>query len=79
MRHFVEQLRHLFFQGTKRRRKHTRGMRRPGSRLCVSAFEDRVLLSANASGTLTGFVFVDHNGNGIKDALDGGIPVLKSP
>src|SRR5579884_86288 len=74
MRHFVQKLRYLISQGSSRRRKQAHSLRRLGQRLQVGAFEDRVLLSATASGTISGAVFVDHNGNGIKDALDVGVP-----
>jgi cyclophilin family peptidyl-prolyl cis-trans isomerase len=48
--------------------------RRPVRRLQLEALEDRTLLSANASGVVTGVAFVDSNQNGTRDPQEFVIP-----
>ena len=43
-------------------------------RLELEALETRALLSATASGVVTGFVFIDHNRNGIYDTGESKLP-----
>jgi cyclophilin family peptidyl-prolyl cis-trans isomerase len=51
-----------------------RGGRRPARRLELEVLEERSLLSANASADLTGFAFIDINGNGVRDAGEAVVP-----
>jgi hypothetical protein len=46
--------------------------RRP--RLLLETLEDRSLLSATASGVITGVAYVDGNQNGVRDPGEGGLP-----
>ncbi len=72
MRRFVAKVRQLFQQrGLSRKRSASR--RRLGVYLGVRAFEERMLLSANASGVITGTVFVDSNGSGRPGGFNGGV------
>jgi cyclophilin family peptidyl-prolyl cis-trans isomerase len=52
----------------------TRAPRRPRTRPRVEWLEDRSLLSANASGVLTGLAFVDSNGDGVREAREAVLP-----
>lgn len=65
-------LRDLFRSSASR---GTRPVRRPATaRLELVALEERSLLAANASGAVTGFVFVDSNRNNVRDAGERGLP-----
>src|SRR5471030_2900943 len=43
-------------------------------RLAVEVLEDRAVPTANASGVVSGLVYVDTNGNGIHDAKEAILP-----
>jgi cyclophilin family peptidyl-prolyl cis-trans isomerase len=43
-------------------------------RPCLEALEDRFLPAASASGTITGFAFIDGNGSGVRNASDTALP-----
>lgn len=75
MRRLMESLRFMLNgHGKRRSRRHSVRACRLRVRLSVREFEDRVLMSANASGVLSGVVFADINGTGIKTSLESGIP-----
>src|SRR6516165_511930 len=47
--------------------------RRPLARPQLEALEDRSLLDASTLGTISGVVFVDGNGNGVRDANEAAV------
>lgn len=57
-----------------RRGRSQKVRKRPRTRLVVELLEDRSVPSANASGVLTGFAFIDANGNGAFDAQEATVP-----
>jgi cyclophilin family peptidyl-prolyl cis-trans isomerase len=74
MRRFASIIRDLFGQQSPSR-SASRQTRRPFRRRPeLEPLEDRSLLSANASGTLSGVAFIDGNNNGVLDAQEATLP-----
>ncbi len=56
-------------------RNSPRTARKPSrARLYLEQLEDRAVPAANASGTITGFAFIDANGNALRDAGETALP-----
>jgi cyclophilin family peptidyl-prolyl cis-trans isomerase len=64
----------LFRDPVSQRSRPQKARRRLATRLEVQALEDRCLLAANASGTLTALAFVDSNADGAQEALEASMP-----
>src|SRR5438105_4434102 len=74
MRRYARRMWDLFRDPVYQRPRPQKGSRRHSTRLEVQALEDRCLLAANATGTLTALTFVDSNANGAQDALEAAMP-----
>jgi cyclophilin family peptidyl-prolyl cis-trans isomerase len=62
------------FHSLFRKHPHRRqNLQKPKRRLELEALEDRCVPSANASGIVTGFAYVDSNSNGVHDSQDFGV------